>query len=44
MIERSQKTQIIKDEFKENNKVSLDSYNIKLNYEAVSAEDEEMVS
>lgn len=37
-------TQIIKDEFKENNKVSLDSYNIKLNYEAVSAEDEEMVS
>lgn len=37
-------TQIIKDEFKENNKVSLDLYNIKLNYEAVSVEDEEMVS
>lgn len=37
-------TQIIKDEFKENNKVSFDSYNIKLNYESVSIEDEEMVS
>lgn len=37
-------TQIIKDEFKENNKISLDSYNIKLNYESVSIEDEEMVS
>ncbi|MBS8122197.1 Hsp70 family protein [Candidatus Vampirococcus lugosii] len=36
--------QIIKDEFKENNKVCLDSYNIKLNYEAVSSENEEMVS
>ena len=37
-------TQIIKEEFKDNNKVSLDSYKIQINYEAVSAEDEEMVS
>lgn len=36
-------TQIIKDEYKDN-KVSLDSYSIKLNYEAVSVEDEEMIS
>lgn len=37
-------TQIIKDEFKESSKVSLDSYAINLNYDAVTVEDEEMVS
>jgi len=38
-------TQIIKDEFKENNnKVSINSYNIKLNYEPVTTDDEEIVS
>jgi molecular chaperone DnaK len=38
-------TQIIKDEFKEdNNKVSINSYNINLNYEPVTTDDEEIIS
>jgi len=37
-------TQIIKDEYMDDNKVSLDSYAIQLNYDSVTVEDEEMVS
>jgi len=38
-------TQIIKDEFKENsNKVLMNSYNIKLNFEPVTIEEDEIVS
>lgn len=41
---RYSSTQIIKEEFKNNNKVSINSYNIELNYEPATTEDEEIVS